>query len=169
MASLMTSDMGDIDKMAHYFSVSKGMGIKVYPPDINESFVDFTVVGNHIRFGLAAVKNVGENAVHSVIQTRKQEGPFKSFQDFCNRTAGGALNSRTIEALIKCGAFDSLNVTRPQLLAALPQSMELATSKQRDKASGQKSLFDLMGDSAALPQEPDLPDVPDWELKRVFM
>lgn len=166
MASLMTVDMGDIEKMAHYFSVCKEMGIRVYPPDINESFADFTVVGNHIRFGLAAVKNVGESAVESIIKIRNEGGAFKSLFDFCNRTVGRAVNTRMIEALIKCGAFDSLGATRPQLLAALPQALELATGRQRDRAAGQSSLFDLLGERQPALQEETLPDVPDWPLKK---
>ncbi|MCD6385966.1 DNA polymerase III subunit alpha [Candidatus Sumerlaeota bacterium] len=166
MASLMSVDMGDMEKMAHYFSVCKEMGIRIYPPDINESFADFTVVGNHIRFGLAAVKNVGESAVESIIKIRKAGGAFKSLYDFCNRTVGGAVNSRMIEALIKCGAFDSLGATRPQLLAALPRALELATGRQRDRAAGQSSLFDLLGERQPSLQEELLPDVPDWQLKK---
>lgn len=166
MASLMTSDMGDIEKMAHYFSVCKEMGIRIYPPDINESFSDFTVVGNHIRFGLAAVKGVGETAVSAIIKSRIEGGGFKSLEDFCQRASGGALNSRMIASLIKCGAFDSLQATRPQLLASLPEALAMASSYQRDRASGQASLFDLMGQRQPQLLPIKLPDVGDWSLKK---
>ncbi len=166
MASLMTSDMGDIDKMAHYFNVCKEMGIRIYPPDINESFVDFTVVGNHIRFGLAAVKNVGEGAVVSIIKSREEGGHFKSLHDFCDRVASGAVNARVVEALIKCGAFDSLGASRAQLLAAFPQAMELAASRQRDRLSGQGSFLDMLGGTQSTFPEDELPEIPDWPLKK---
>lgn len=166
MAALMTSDMNDTDKLAHYFTVAKEMGIHIYPPDINESFLDFTVVGNHIRVGLAAVKNVGQGAAEYIIETRQRGGPFTSLQDFCFRTAGGPLNIRTIESLIKCGAFDSLGLNRPQMMEILPRILELASNRQRERASGQRSMFDLLEE-----RQPEIPhivvrDLPDWDLKK---
>lgn len=117
MAALMTSVMGDSDKVALYISESQRMDIPVLSPDINESGRDFTPVKDSIRFGLAAIKNVGYGAVDSIIETREKNGSFASFKDFCGRIDLRVVNKKVVESLIKCGAFDSFNISRAGLLS----------------------------------------------------
>src|SRR5207342_2254367 len=119
MAGLMTSEMGDTDKVIKNLAECRDKDIEVLAPDINESGSNFTPVGEKIRFGLAGVKNVGEKAVEVILESRKREGPFESFFDFCRRVDMAAVNRRVIENLIKCGAFDSTKVSRAKIFAAL--------------------------------------------------
>ena len=141
MASLLTSEMGNQDKMVGYIKACRMMGICVMPPDINESYRNFTVIDDRtMRFGLAAVKNVGEAAIQVILAERKK-GPFQSLFDFCQRIDTGRANSKVIECLIKCGAFDSLGAHRSQMLDILPAAMEQGSSFQTDKDKGQISLF----------------------------
>ncbi|MFH0794727.1 MAG: DNA polymerase III subunit alpha [bacterium] len=164
MAAVLTNEMGNSDKCAFYINHCREMGIEILPPDINESFENFTVVGKRIRFGLAAVKNVGIGAVSEIVKERKSTGPFRSLQDFCDRVGSKAANSRLIESLIKCGAFDSFGLHRSQLLAMLPQALEIAAQKAHDASNGQASLFSLLGDAsqAGIPAEAAVPEVPDF-------
>ena len=106
MAALMTSEMGDTDKVIKNLAECRDKDIEVLAPDVNESRAYFTPVGDKIRFGLAAVKNVGEKAVEVILESRSQDGPFESLFDFCRRVDMTAVNRRVIESLIKCGAFD---------------------------------------------------------------
>ncbi|MGH7229858.1 MAG: DNA polymerase III subunit alpha, partial [Nitrospiraceae bacterium] len=119
LAALLTSEMGNADKMVGYFTECRDLGISVLPPDVNESQTDFTVVEGGIRFGLAAIKNVGEGAVDSIIAIRNETGRFKSFADFCRRIDLHKVNKRVLEGLIKAGAFDSTGARRAQLTAVL--------------------------------------------------
>ena len=144
MAALLTSIMQNTDKVVKYIKECQNMGLKILPPDINESLIDFTVVDDQtIRFGLAAVKNVGRVAVENTINERKEGGNFSSLLDFCQRVDLRTMNRRVIESLIKCGAFDSLKISRAQLLAVLDKSMQIAQDQQREKRNGQTSLFTL--------------------------
>ena len=163
MAALMTSDMGNADKIVGYFTECRGLGIPVLPPDVNQSQKHFAVVDGGIRFGLAAIKNVGEGAVESIIEIRNQSGPFRSFFDFCRRVDLHKLNKRMMEGLIKAGAFDSMGGRRSQFMAVLDQAMEEGASIQKERAMGQTSIFgdELDGIPPAL-DEPALPDVPEW-------
>ena len=120
------------------------MGINVLPPDINESQSDFSVTGLHIRFGLAAVKNVGVGAIESIISAREQGGKFSSFDDFCSRVDLKKINKRMIESLIKCGAFDSLEYRRSQLMKYYEGIVDSAQRRQKERSSGQTSFFDQM-------------------------
>ena len=115
MAALLTSEMGNADKMVGYFTECRDLGIRILPPDVNESETTFTVVDGGIRFGLAAIKNVGEGAVESIIATRNEGGRFRSFYDFCHRIDLHKVNKRVLEGLIKTGAFDSTGAKRSQL------------------------------------------------------
>lgn len=142
MAALLTSIMQNTDKVVKYIKECQNMGLKILPPDINESLIDFTVVDDKtIRFGLAAVKNVGRVAVENIIKEREEGGSFSSLLDFCQRVDLRSMNRRVIESLIKCGAFDSLKTFRAQLLAVLDKSIQIAQDQQREKRNGQASLF----------------------------
>lgn len=160
MAALLTNDRANTDKIVKDIAECREMGIKVLPPDVNESDLFFTVVGGDIRFGLAAVKNVGEAALQSVFAVRGEEGPFKGLLDFCKRADPRKVNRKVIESLILCGAFDSLGGNRAQYLAYLDRAMDLAASAQRDRQSGQTSLFDLFAPAGSpAPDADELPDV----------
>ncbi|HNR65961.1 MAG TPA: DNA polymerase III subunit alpha, partial [Atribacterota bacterium] len=138
MAALLTSIMQFTDKVVKYIKECQNMGLKILPPDINESLIDFTVVDRKtIRFGLAAVKNVGRAAVENIIMERKKNGPFSSLIDFCHRVDLKTMNRRVMESLIKCGAFDSLKTSRAQLLSILEKSIQIAQDRQREKRNGQ--------------------------------
>jgi len=169
MAALMTNDMGNTDRMPLHFAQCKAMGVRILPPDVNESDLNFTVVGPNIRFGLGAVKNVGHGAVESIIEARRRGGPFLSLQDFCERVDLRALNSRMIACLIKGGACDSLGGHRAQLLAALDTILEVASATQREREVGQTSLFDFAGQEQPLGLTTvALPDVPSWSLRETL-
>ena len=166
MAALMTSDMGNQDKVVGYFTECRDLGIKVLGPDVNESQKNFGVVEGAIRFGLAAIKNVGEGAVDSVLAIRADSGRFTSFFDFCRRVDLHKVNKRMLEGLIKAGAFDSLGAKRSQLMAMLDQAIEDGAAAQREREMGQTSIFgeDLNGGEAAHDHvEPTLPNVPEWD------
>jgi DNA polymerase-3 subunit alpha len=150
MASLLTSIMGNNDKVALYIKECRNMNIEILPPEINQSLVNFTVVdGKAIRFGLAAVKNVGEKAIKSIIEERKGNSNFISLLDFCQRVDLRVVNKRVIESLIKCGAFDSVGAKRSQLLAVLDISLKSGQEFQKSKRNGQTSLFDLFEENSS--------------------
>ncbi|MCR6546078.1 DNA polymerase III subunit alpha [Dehalobacterium formicoaceticum] len=164
MAALLTSIMDNMDRVPVYLEECKRMGIHILPPDINESLINFTVVENKIRFGLAAVKNVGRSAIENTITARREGGKFISLMDFCERVP---INKRVLESLISCGAFDSLGFKRSQLLAGMEICLEYGHKRMEEKTSGQLSLFDLgMAEpkGAAGYEFPDLPEYPAREL-----
>ncbi len=164
MAALLTSETSDTDKIVKYIEECRSMGIEVLPPDVNESSSDFTVVGDKIRFGLVAVKNVGETAIQSILAARTGEGRFRDLFDFCERVDLRLVNKRVGEALIKCGAFDSVGARRAQLMAVLDKAMDAAASTQRDRARGQGSLLDVLAPTgAARRPSPAMPDLPEWD------
>jgi DNA polymerase III subunit alpha len=144
MAALLTSEMGNTDKVVLYIAECQDMGIKILPPDVDESRAAFTVVEEGIRFGLAAVKNVGEGAIESIIKARQDGQKFSSLYDFSKRVDLRTVNRRVIESLIKCGAFDSLGQYRAVLFDSLDNNMEKAMSVQKDILSGQGSFLDLI-------------------------
>lgn len=141
MAALLTERMGSKEKVAQYVVEAKRMGIEILPPDVNESYGNFTVVGDKIRFGLTAIANVGENVINSVVQERKQGGPYKSFYDFCSRIDPSVLNKRVVESLIKAGAFDSLGYSRKYLMMRYEKVISDVLKSRKDMALGQFSLF----------------------------
>ena len=165
MAALLSCDMTNTDKVVLYINECKEHDIEVLPPDINESEKDFSVIKDRVRFGLAAVKNVGESALDSVIEEREKNGPYTSIGDFCNRIDSRRVNSRVIESLIKSGSFDSLGFKRSQYMAVLDKALEQAKAVQRDAQSGQMSLFSVApqtqkkGEAAMIP----MPDIPEWD------
>ncbi len=169
MAALLSCDVSNTDKVVLYINECKDRDIEVLPPDINESDKDFNVIDDRIRFGLAAVKNVGGAALDSIIEERHNDGPYLSLQDFCCRIDSRRVNRRVIESLIKSGAFDSSGAKRSQLFAILDQALDQAQSAQRDKQSGQISLFGLLPESdqknkGAIP----LPELPEWDQKKLL-
>lgn len=145
MAALLTSEMEKTDKIVQYVEETRAMGLRVEPPDVNVSRAQFTVAGDAIHFGLAAIKNVGATAIDSIVKVREAAGAFTSLDDFCARVDLRLVNRRVIECLIKAGAFDSLRNTRAGLLASLDQAMEGGQRRQRDREEGQVSLFDALG------------------------
>jgi len=167
MAALLTSEKDNRDKIIKYISCCKDMGINVLPPDINESQSDFSVSGEHIRFGLAAVKNVGSGAVESIIDVRKNEGSFSTFDDFSNRVDHRKINKRMIESLIKCGAFDSLSYKRKYLMENYEGIVDTAHRRQKERSSGQTSLFDqLESDNSQNFESANhyaIPDATEWD------
>lgn len=144
MAALITSIMGNTNSVALYIQECKRLGIEVLPPDINESYSKFTVSNGRIRFGLAAVKNVGAAAIESIVKEREERGYFTSFIDFCQRVDSNATNKRMVESLIKCGAFDSLGANRAQLLAVYERIIDGVHQDRKRNILGQFSLFDAM-------------------------
>lgn len=140
-AALMTSVKNNTDKLVEYIDEAKKMGLRVLPPDVNHSLVDFAVVDSDIRFGLSAVKGVGEAAVRSILQVRGTSGPFIDIFDLAKRVDVKAVNRRVFEALIKCGALDALPGNRAAQLDALDVALELSAQASRDSLFGQASLF----------------------------
>jgi len=162
MAALLTEDMENTDKVIKNISEVRAMGIDVLPPDINESERSFTVHANAIRFGLGAVKGVGAAALDSIVEVRKDQ-PFASLADFCERVDLRKVNRRVIEALIKCGAFDSLGGKRAQYMVAIDDAIELGQKLQKEREIGQESLF---GTEEIVSQGGNgygsLPDIEEW-------
>ncbi|MBC7882745.1 MAG: DNA polymerase III subunit alpha [Anaerolineae bacterium] len=149
MAALLSSVQSDQDKVQKYIASCFSMGIKIQPPDINRSDIDFTPQGQSILFGLGAVKNVGEGAIHALIETRRDKGPIKSLGDLCERVDARTVNKRALEALIKAGCFDQFNNNRAQLIADLEVALDWAAKRAKDREIGQSNLFDLFGGSGA--------------------
>ena len=162
MAALLTSEMGDTDKIVKYIEECRAMGIQVVPPDVNVSAVQFSVAGDTVRFGLAAIKNVGEAAMQSILKARSAEGSFQTLEDFCARVDLRLVNRRVVESLIKAGAFDSLGLTRAHLLATTDTALESGQRQQRDRAEGQGSFFEIL---PAAPVRASAPaDItPEWD------
>ncbi|MGD0129658.1 MAG: DNA polymerase III subunit alpha [Terriglobia bacterium] len=161
MSALLSSEIGNQDKMIKYLNECRDMEIPILPPDVNSSGLRFTPAGTSIRFGLTAIKNVGEAAIESVLAARGKLGRFDTLVQFCENVDLRLLNKRVIESLIKAGACDSLGARRTQHMALLDRAMELGQKRQRETSSGQHGLF--MGDAGLAPPPPlDLPDVPDW-------
>jgi DNA polymerase-3 subunit alpha len=148
MAALISSVMSTKDRVPFYVAACDEMGIEVEPPDVNVSAEDFRVVEGKIRFGLNAVKNVGEGAVRSILAAREAGGPFTSIWDFCERVDPQVVNKRALESLVKCGAFDSTGETRKGMHDALENALGHGTRAHDDRLSGQSSIFDLGGELA---------------------
>jgi len=173
MAALLTVNAGVTEKVQRYIANCQAMGIEVLAPDVNRSGIDFTPEGRRILFGLSAVRNLGEGAIHALLENRRQGGPFRSLADLCDRMASTSMaNRRAMESLIHCGALDSLHPSgnRAQLVADLDLQLDWASSRARDRLSGQGNLFDLIGGSSGAGAEvdpletaPQAPAVPDYD------
>ncbi|MCL1803206.1 MAG: DNA polymerase III subunit alpha [Eubacteriaceae bacterium] len=148
MAALLSSVIGDDSKISKYIHHLRDMGIEIAAPGINESYTSFTVASNKIRYGLLAVKGLGESAVDEILQAR-QQGPFVSFMDFIKRLGYKSLNKRGVESLIKSGAFDCFGNTRRQLMIGFSEAIDTEVRQRKSNAQGQMSLFDLMGEADA--------------------
>jgi len=157
MTALLTSEKDNTDKIVEYIDEAERMGIKILPPDANESYANFTMINrDEIRFGLSAVKNVGEGAIESIIEARKKYGRFASLYEFCERTDSRLANKKVLESLIKCGAFDSIGLKRSQLMASLADAMDAADSVRKESAAGQMTLFKETS------QNRQIPDIKEW-------
>ena len=164
MAALLTSVRDDKDKSALYLGECRRMGIKVLPPDVNTSIGVFTAVGADIRFGMAAIRNVGENVVEGIVAARTQKGPFTSFEDFVRKVPITVCNKRTVESLIKAGAFDTLGATRFGLAQIHEVYLDALVDEKRQEAVGQDSLFGDLGgvDASSFVVLPPIP-VTEWD------
>jgi DNA polymerase-3 subunit alpha len=166
MSALLTSETGNTDKVVKYINECRDLGIKVLPPEINTSDLNFTPAGDAIRFGLGAVKNVGTGAVEAILASRREKGPFRDLHEFCERVDLGAVNRRVIESLIKAGAMDSLDGSRCQKFAVAEDCISSGQRAAKDRESGQADLFGaLLGgqDHPTLPAP--LPAVSEWTPK----
>ena len=168
LASLLTNELGNTDGVLKFISDAKAHGIGIFPPDINKCDVDFTVENGGIRFGLSAVKNLGQNAILSIVKEREEKGPYRDFEDFLRRIDPHKVNKRALESLIKCGAFDSLGYKRAQLYAVLEKAVEFSQNAKKERACGQKSLFDAIGGGGRGSGKRalsllEIPDLPEWE------
>ncbi|MGC2620171.1 MAG: DNA polymerase III subunit alpha [Acidobacteriaceae bacterium] len=166
MSALLTSEISKPENVVKYIKECRELGISVEPPDVRYSAADFTPHGEAIRFGLTAIKNVGRNAIESILAVRAElaaEGKsFASFQEFCEKVDLRLLNKRVLESLIKAGALDSFG-RRSQLLAAVDKTMERAQKAQRDHAAGQSGLFGIFDTPATRAKEDELPDIRDLD------
>ena len=165
MAALLTSVLDSSTKVAEYIAECKELGVAILPPDVNESDANFTVAGQHIRFGLVAIKGIGWGAIQSLVAEREKNGPFRDFEDFCSRMAGGELNKRAVENLIRAGAFDSMGYKRRALLQVYEAVLDGIQRSRRDNISGQLDLFGGFGEEAAPRfRLPELEEYPKREL-----
>jgi DNA polymerase-3 subunit alpha len=161
LAALLTIEAGNHDKLSRYIAHVRESGLVVLPPDVNDSAHNFGVVDAAIRFGFAGIKNVGDGAVEAILKSRDADGPFTSLFDFTRRVDGRKVNRRVLEALVKCGAFDSLHDNRASVWASVEMAVERAAAEQRDRAVGQESLFGGMPD-AEWSEEPRLIEIAPW-------
>ncbi len=164
MAALMSSVMNTKDRVPQYVAEARAMKIEVLPPDVNESGRRFTVVGDTIRFGLSAVKNVGENTVEAIIAAREEDGAFTDVFDFCERVDPKTYNKRTLESLIKCGAFDNVGSSRAAMISVHAKAVERAARSLKDANDDQFSMFAA---EEIAPPKPEIPDMEDDRRERL--
>ena len=157
MAANLTSEMGNSNRIVILINECSRLGIKILPPDVNKSYYSFTVENESIRFGLGAIKNVGKSAIESIISAREEHGTFKTLYQFCTYLNLRLNNKKVLESLIQCGATDSLEGTRSQKLAILPQVLSMAQNQQQNILKGQTSIFG--GEESEMELEPQLPDL----------
>jgi len=168
MAGYLTTEMGKVEKVAEGIEECTRMGIEVLGPDVNESDVDFTVVGENIRFGLAAARGVGTKAVAAIIEAREKDGPFRDLFELAERVDLRLVNRSVFDALIKAGAMDCFGARRSQLEAVLDHAIAAGQRAQKDRLDGQMSLFGAMnGPAQERPQAP-LPDIPEWSEQKLL-
>ncbi len=170
MTELLSGELGNPEKISFYIAECKQMKIDLLPPDINESVGEFAITNNNaIRFGLLGVKNVGIGTINSIVKNRARDGNFTSLYDFCNRVDLRLVNKRVVESLIKCGAFDSIGNNRAQLMDILDHALEIAATTQKDRTSGQISLFDVFdGGTNYKEQQFQMPDIPEWPQSKLL-
>jgi DNA polymerase-3 subunit alpha len=168
MAALLTSVRDDKDKSAVYLNECRRMGIKVLPPDVNESSADFTTVGTDIRFGLSAIRNVGNHVVAGLVEARQTQGRFADFGDFMSKVPVPVCNKRVLESLCKAGAFDSLGYSRRALVAVHEDAADQYLDLKRNEAIGQDSLFGGLEDDSFTAVSVQVPTIPEWD-KRALL
>ena len=172
MAAVLSSYMGNTDRLIRYIASCNHSGIPVLPPDINSSNAEFTPTDEGVRFGLVGVRGVGANVAEAIIEEREANGPFTSLHDFVNRLDAKCYNRKTLEALIKGGAFDSTGYTRKQLMYFVDETplLESASKRQKDRESGQVSMFDLFGDDpdSGFEEEVPEPDGVEWPKRQLL-
>jgi DNA polymerase-3 subunit alpha len=163
MCALISSEIGNFDKMPGFIREAESMGIKVLPPHVNHSGTRFTPEKGAIRYGLACIKNVGEGATQAIIRERGKNGPFTSLLDFCARMDTQEVNKKVMESLARCGALDMEGMHRAQIFNGIDFATTRSSSARRDLQSGQGNLFDLLGDQASpMDDAADFPDCPRW-------
>jgi DNA polymerase III subunit alpha len=162
MAAMLTSETGNTEKVVKYINEARSMGITVLPPDVNSSDLNFTPVGDSIRFGLAAIKNVGENTVKGILAARETLGKFTDFFEFCESVDSRLMNKRVLESLVRAGALDGLGAHRAQMMAVIDRALERAQKLQRARESGQHGLFGGGHATAVAPPPEVLPEVDEW-------
>jgi len=168
MTALINSFLTNIDKISEYSASCKKHSIPILPPDVNKSQVKFSAEGDSIRFGLAAIRNVGEHVMEAVIRERKENGPYRDLFDFVRRSPGG-FNKRALEGLIKAGAFDGLGANRAQLLGVYERALDSVQKDKKRQAAGQLSLFDMAGaEETGLDVSVPLPNVPEFDRKTLL-
>jgi DNA polymerase-3 subunit alpha len=167
-AALLTSDQGDTDKVVQYIQQARGTGISVLPPDINESALSFSVTPAGIRFGLGAIKGLGESAIEALLGARGEAGKFASIFDFCRRVDTRKVNKRTIEALVKCGAMDSFGQSRDMLWANIGRAVERAQEEVRERESAQTSLFGMLEAKGAKPVDSYVTPNETWPMRQML-
>lgn len=167
IAAMLNSVMGTSEKVAHYIKFAESQGIQVLPPNINESYSKFTVKGDTIRFGLAAIKNVGINVVDSIVKSRKNKGKFTSLEDFVDKINLSDVNKRAVESLIKAGALDEFKVYRSKLLAVFEKVIEGVAGDRKRNIEGQMSLFGLSEDTIELPKV-NYPNIKEFNKKNLL-
>lgn len=160
-AAVLSNELNNTAKVVKYINEARAQNIEILAPDVNVSLDNFTASGNSIRFGLAAIKGIGQSTVLSIIDARNSGGPFASIFDFTERVDSRAVNKRALESLIRAGALDSLGCRRSQLLAVIDSAIESGQRVQRSRATGQADLFGSLGAAMQVP-EPPLPDTPEW-------
>ncbi|MEG1316656.1 MAG: OB-fold nucleic acid binding domain-containing protein, partial [Oscillospiraceae bacterium] len=169
MAALLTSVLDNSVKVAEYIGECRDCGIKLLPPDVNESEADFTVSGENIRFGLAAIKNIGRGFIASLMQERERDGDFTSLNDFCRRLQGKELNRRAVESLVRSGAFDSMGHKRSQLLKVVDAVIDSVNDSARKNIDGQLDIFSMGVESGEmLSAEPELPNIPEFSMRELM-
>ena len=172
MAALLTSVLDSSAKVAEYIAECRELGIRLLPPDVNESDADFTVVGENLRFGLVAIKNIGRGFIQALMREREQNGPFTAFDEFCRRMNGHELNRRAVESLIRAGCFDSMGYKRKALMQVVDRVLDGVAAEGRANISGQMDLFGMALDSeqddVPAPAALVLPDVAEFTRQEIM-
>ncbi|MBT3375752.1 MAG: DNA polymerase III subunit alpha [Lentisphaerae bacterium] len=167
MAAVLSSELGNAEKLAFFLKECREMGIDVKPPCVNTSGLRFSVDGDSIRFGMAAIKGVGSSAAEAIIEARQQDGPFTSLIDLCERVCH-SVNRRVMESLCRAGAFDLFGLRRSQLFAMIESAISRAQQTAADKRVGQGSLFDMLGATEDNPMDLQPPDLPEWPQRELL-
>jgi DNA polymerase-3 subunit alpha len=167
MAAMLNSVKGNGDKVPVYARAARDMNIEILPPDINESFAKFTVKEDKIRFGLTAIKNVGENIIDNICAIREEKGKFTSFEDFCSKIDTSCINKRVIESLIRAGAFDTMNVYRSKLLSVFELILDSMANQKKKNIKGQMTLFGIHNEEFEEIQI-KYPDLQEFDRKNIL-